>query len=551
MATTDHDPLALSTRDLRAADWRAIIDNLDEAVVAAGHNNEILYVNAALERLLGWNPQDLLGSRLTTLIPERFIARHAEGFRRFAAGEGGALIGTPLRLPALRSDGTETLVELLISAVPMAGVAAVGLLRNVADRIELEGPSDLSDRLVATMAESATLDEAWPRVLEALVEELRWDLAQLWLTTQGGALQRRTAWAAPESEFGGLITASNRTFALGDGLPGRVWEALEPIWLPELGDVREFPRAEAAFACGLRSAFAFPLVAGDRFVGVVELFSVNRRDPNEYLTRRLRSLGGELGWFVDRRSNEEQLLALATTLQQSLLPPHPPEIPGVALAARYLPASGGIEVGGDFYDVFRIARGTWGVAIGDVCGKGPEAASITALARYTIRAAAVVERSPARALVALNDALLRQAADGGPDRFVTAVLARVRPRSDSLEVTLACGGHPLPLVRRASGAVETVGRAGTVLGVQPKIKVHDTTAVLSPGDSLVMVTDGVLEARRDGVQFGGARLAALLAEGVFDSPKAIADAVTDAATDHQRGHAPDDIAVVVLAPSPR
>jgi PAS domain S-box-containing protein len=537
-----------ATEEFSPGAWPGIIDHLDEIVVAAGPDDAVLYVNHAIERLLGWSPADLIGRSLTDLIPERYRARHLAAFKSYVANGSGELVGRAVRLPALRKDGTEVPVELLISTVPaLPGVAAIGLLRDVAERVELEGPGDLADRLVATMAEATTLDEAWARVLQALVEALQWDLAQLWLTDgRTGHLERHSAWATEASEFGAFVAASDRVFARGVGLPGRVWDGFGCEWIPDLAGDDNFPRATAALEVGLRSAFAFPLIAGSRLVGVIELFSTARRDPNAPLTARLRELGRELGWFLDRRSSEEQRLALATTLQQTLLPPDLPRIDGLRLAARYLPAGTGAEVGGDFYDVFRVSPSSWGIAIGDVCGKGAEAAALTALARYTLRAGAAQFRSPARALGLLNDAILRQAAEGGSDRFVTTILARCMVDAAGVKLVFACGGHPQPFIRRAHGQVEQIGEPGTLIGAVPAIKVHDTRATLSSGDVFITVTDGVLEARRDDDQFGDVRLADVLRATASATVSETVDAVIDAVLGFQRGHTTDDIAIIAI-----
>jgi serine phosphatase RsbU (regulator of sigma subunit) len=180
---------------------------------------------------------------------------------------------------------------------------------------------------------------------------------------------------------------------------------------------------------------------------------------------------------------------IAHTLQQSLIPPELPTIPGLQLGALYRPTGEGIEVGGDFYDVFSTGEREWFAVIGDVCGKGAEAAAVTALARYTIRAAVMRHRSPAGILRWLNAAMLRQ----GTGRFVTLACARVEMQ-DAVTVTVACAGHPEPRVLRAAGAVEPIGGRGTLLGVLHEVEVFDHSARLDPGDALVLYTDGLTEA---------------------------------------------------------
>ena len=130
--------------------------------------------------------------------------------------------------------------------------------------------------------------------------------------------------------------------------------------------------------------------------------------------------------------------------------------------------------------------------MGDVCGKGPDAAAVTALARYTLRAAAMRERLPSRSLGLLNEALLRQRDDR---RFCTVAYAYLEPLAEGARVGFASGGHPLPLLLRADGTVEAVGEPGTLLGVVPDPNFEDRSLSLGPGDALVFYTDGVIEGR--------------------------------------------------------
>ena len=182
----------------------------------------------------------------------------------------------------------------------------------------------------------------------------------------------------------------------------------------------------------------------------------------------LEELGRRAALALDNARLYAERSAIATTLQRSLLPPDLPRIPGAQIAARYLASGDGIEIGGDFYDCFATGGDDWALVIGDVCGKGAEAAAVTALARYTLRASVLHSRRPAQVLAELNEALLRQGLDY---RFCTVLYASVTPRPDGCDVVLATGGHPLPLVLRADGAVETAGAPGTLLGIvrEPEI----------------------------------------------------------------------------------
>lgn len=242
-------------------------------------------------------------------------------------------------------------------------------------------------------------------------------------------------------------------------------------------------------------------------------------------------------------ASEERALQLAQTLQQTLIPPTPPQVPGLDVAAAYRPAGDGRVVGGDFYDVFQVARDDWVVVLGDVQGKGAEAAAVTALARYTVRAAAVDHDAPRDVLRTLDGELRRALTD----RFCTVVLARLRRTDGTWRATVACGGHPLPLLRRPGVRPATVGRHGPLLGVFPRPVFTDTEVTLAPGDALVLFTDGVTEGRRRrGEFYGSDRLEAVVAD--HHGPAAdVTQAILADVLAYQAGDARDDIAVVTVA----
>jgi serine phosphatase RsbU (regulator of sigma subunit)/PAS domain-containing protein len=244
---------------------------------------------------------------------------------------------------------------------------------------------------------------------------------------------------------------------------------------------------------GVRSAASVPMTVRGQRIGVITLSTAEsgRTLGPEQLTV-LEELGRRAAVAVDSARLYRQRSAIARTLQQSLLPPALPEIAGVEAAALYRAAGEGTDVGGDFYDLFSVADGEWIAVIGDVCGKGAEAAAVTALARYTIRTAAVRRRSPAAILRWLNDAMVRQELDG---RFCTITCVHLNTSRLDIGVTVACGGHPPALLRRQAGAVEEVGTPGTLLGLVPDPQLEDRRAVLAPGDALVLFTDGITEAR--------------------------------------------------------
>jgi sigma-B regulation protein RsbU (phosphoserine phosphatase) len=241
----------------------------------------------------------------------------------------------------------------------------------------------------------------------------------------------------------------------------------------------------------------------------------------------------------------ERSTALARTLQESLLPSDLPAIVGGSAAALFRPAGDGSEVGGDFYDLFPIRRGQWGVVMGDVSGKGAGAAALTALARHTVRSSALREADPVDVLTELNEAVIRN--HGETDRYLTAAYAVLRRLRDRAEISLALAGHPQALVLRADGAVHAHGDPGTPLGMFADISLRRSDFTLGVGDTIVLHTDGVTDARneQDGF-FGLDRFASLLASLQGAPVSEIVSGVDAVLEDYQGGRAADDTALLAI-----
>ncbi len=239
--------------------------------------------------------------------------------------------------------------------------------------------------------------------------------------------------------------------------------------------------------------------------------------------------------------SETRATALARTLQQTLIPPSPPAIPHLDVAAVYRPAGDGREVGGDFYDVFQIGEGDWAVVLGDVSGKGVDAAIVTALVRYSLRAIAVRVTEPSRALQELNDVLVRHPTD----RFCTITLLRLAFRDDGWTVTMSSGGHPPPLLLRAGGQPVPLGEPGSLIGAFESGTYVDVSLGIAPDDTLVLYTDGVTEGRRGNEFFGEQRLvASVVTHG--RSATELTEGVLEDVLAFQHEVPRDDIAVVAL-----
>jgi len=289
-----------------------------------------------------------------------------------------------------------------------------------------------------------------------------------------------------------------------------------------------------------RSGVLMPLLVDGGAVGSLVLLHVSRGlsyGPAElaFASELASRLSGAIA--ADRRYAAEA--EIAQTLQRNLLPRQLPDVPGVHVHAAYH-AGGRTVAGGDFYDLFPIDDGRWMVVVGDVCGKGPEAASVMGIARASLRAIALREHSPARLMALVNDALRDQVAD---HRFVSACAAVLEPQPDgSVAVTMCRAGHPPAVARRADGVIELVGAGGgPVLGVLADVEFSEDKFVLNPDDRLVLYTDGI---ERPGDPPDEVALRLVRQHGA-DSPDAIAERFADAMRAGSDGKA-DDLAVMVL-----
>ncbi|MDP8970761.1 MAG: SpoIIE family protein phosphatase [Actinomycetota bacterium] len=856
-------------------DYRLVLDAFSDAVVAADEWNRIVYVNRALEMMLRWRADELIGRPLTMLMPERLREAHLAGFSRWVATHESRIMGQALRVPALRRDGTEVEIELTLGAVTLPGGAelVVGSLRDLRDWVELELQTTVARRLLGVLSEATTVAETGPRILQALAESVGWDVGSLWIVDrQERRLRCASVWHAPSVAVAGFASFSmEHTFPRGIGLPGRVWADRAPVWIHDVAYDPDFPRAGVARAEGLHGGFAFPIISDGRFLGVIELFSREPRQPDPHLQRTMSALGVQLGRFIERRLVEDALRAsrerldlaleagqmgtwewdaasdsltlsdtlkamigleaqtfdgsvrqlatrlhpedrrrvlttirnafdrrtghhvesrivaadgnvrwveargqvvyddaghvtgmagvamditnrkaaeeeraellrreraargqieesrrriaflaeasavlsssldhsktlaevarlavreladccvvhatleqggiralaiahvdpartellerleerypvdpgspegvakalrqrasqlyaevtdellqrlahdgqhlrllrelglrsgmvvpliargrtlgaitlfsadsgrrydaadlalaedlarraalavdnarlyrersrVADALQKSLLPPLLPNLPGVQVAARYRPAGEG-EVGGDFYDLFPTRGHTWGIVMGDVRGKGAAAAAVTALVRYTVRAAAMHAQRPSRVLSLLNDAMLVPGEADDDTRFCTIVFARLVPRPEGAQLSVASGGHPLPLVLRVDGRVESVGGQGTLVGAFPDVSFTSETTTLASGDTMLLYTDGVTEARDGRELFGEERLRSLLASCVGLDAADVVERVERAVLKAQP-RPRDDIALLALRVPP-
>jgi len=302
-----------------------------------------------------------------------------------------------------------------------------------------------------------------------------------------------------------------------------------------LEDLRRFPG---------RLGMVAPIRAGDRLLGTLSIaLSPGREDFTPREAQLVKELARRASTALENARLFSERAYIAETLQRSLLPASLPSVEGFEIAAIYRPAMGGTEVGGDFYDVFETCSGAWGVAIADVCGKGVEAATVTALARYTLRAAALHHASSAGMLETVNDALLNTFHGS---QFCTMALALVEANGATARLRMALGGHPSPLVLRAGGGVEPIGAPGSLLGVIERPDWNETEVAMETGDTLLLYTDGATETKTKRGRLGAERLERILERCAGLNSMEVVTRVENEISLRREGDEEDDLALVAM-----
>ncbi|GAA4565824.1 hypothetical protein GCM10023176_14700 [Micromonospora coerulea] len=308
--------------------------------------------------------------------------------------------------------------------------------------------------------------------------------------------------------------------------------------------LREASRSASQVPLGApMEGFAVPLIARGQRLGTLAVgrHQRHRHDPDEVAV--LEDVARRAALAIENARIHAERRRVAQTLQQSLLPPVLPVVEGIGFAAEYVPTGDHAEVGGDFYDVLPLPDGRWLVVIGDVSGKGVQAAAVTGLVRDVIRVLAGDGKPLPEVLGRLNETLVER----GGGRYCTLAMAAVEPgRGGQLDVALHLAGHDRPVLLRGGGGATFVGTGGTALGLLDSIATPTAEVPLGPGDALIFYTDGVTERRRGRELFGTERLRDAAAPLAGYSADVVAARLRATAIGFSVEAPRDDIALLVL-----
>jgi PAS domain S-box-containing protein len=532
-----------------------IVDEVDVAVIAVDPGGVVLRWNAQAEEIYGWRAAEAVGHSLQELAIAPDDARFAQRVMR-RVSRGRAWEGD---FPIRHRDGTPRTVHARIVPFYEAEelVAMVGFSTDVTEARRLEAERTRNEQELEYLARaSAILDSSLDlhvtlQQLAELAVPFLGDGCMVDVRREDGTIERFALAAVDDTMRAGFERLRRhpidpagdhpiaRAIRSGESqLPESIEGEDRAPWAttPEhLADLRLFPG---------RLGMVAPIRAGDRLLGTLSIaLSEERSDFGARHVALVKELARRASTALENARLYSERAYIAETLQQSLLPTSLPSVEGFEIAAIYRPAMGGTEVGGDFYDVFETCCGGWGVAIADVCGKGVEAASVTALARHTLRAAALHHQAPAEMLATVNDALLNTFRGS---EFCTLALAVVEGSERSARLRMTLGGHPAPLVLRSNGTVDHIGTPGSLLGVVAQPDLREAEAALGEGDTLLLYTDGATETKTKRGRIGTEGLEKILSRSTGLNAMELVTRVENEIGLRREGDEADDLALLAM-----
>ncbi|UTI64164.1 SpoIIE family protein phosphatase [Paraconexibacter antarcticus] len=525
-------------------------------------DNPIVYVNESFCRMTGYSPDEILGRNC------RFLQRDVTDPESIAIMRDAIREHRPVAvtLSNVRRDGTVFQNEVHIAPVRDGHgrvVRFVGVQVDVTqhrdgrgDRLAMaEGSRRLAE---AALRRTRFLSDAGPRLDATLDRRAALDaLALLAVPALGtacvvlsvdGDVVRRDSASGAGSAIQEALDALPETRPATPGDP--VLVAATGGGPLELDGTRALQALGAtngngsATLEGLRG-FAIPLPARGRTVGVLVILGPAPLGGDDAALAQ--DLAARAGLAVDNARLYEEQRQVAEQLQRETLPERPLRLPRASVATRYRAGGAGMRVGGDFFDAFPIEDGATLVVIGDVTGKGAPAAALATIARSTLRTAGTYEVSPAAILRTLNLTLLRHRAETSRGRFVSVAACRLDETPTGLRATLCLAGHPAPVLQRADGTVEVVGRGGTLLGFAPSPRLWEVAVDLGPKDRLILFTDGLSEAIEGDEEDRPVTVADLVEDTRDTSLDDLADRLLEASAAGRRA---DDVAICVLEVTP-
>jgi PAS domain S-box-containing protein len=551
------DRLRLGQADLRDSEARTrlVLDSAPDAFVTLDSDGVIRTWNHAAERMFGWSAAEAIGEPMRTLLtPPEYRDRHDERRRALVESDDPAA-PTRFETELMRRDGSRFPAEATVARVDARGeLLLAGFIRDLTDRRRQQDEREALMREQAARAEAERVAElvsgmqllvdaalahrSLDDILFDLVARVRAvldaDAAAIFIAAEGALTLAAASGAPPEER-------NSDPIPFGKGFPGKVASERQPVLVQDPAP-SELPYP-ALRSLGIDSLIGMPLLAEGEVTGVLVVAASAPRHFTSDDVNLLRLAADRVALAIDHARVYEREHRIAETLQRSLLPDRLPQLPGLSVAARYLPAAAEAEVGGDWYDVLPTPTGGVGLVMGDVAGKGLAAASMVGRLRSALRAYALEGHPPARVVEQLNRLVWTEE---DQSQMATLIYVVVDPTAGELHWVNA--GHPPPLLLTAARLPQFLeGGSSVPLGVLPFPEFQEVSAPIDGDATVVLYTDGLVERPGEHIDTGLDRLADVV-RGATNDPQQLCDLLLEQLVPEVG--APDDVALLTLRTMP-
>ncbi|HEY9665925.1 MAG TPA: CHASE3 domain-containing protein, partial [Coleofasciculaceae cyanobacterium] len=481
--------------------YRSVVDNLKEVIFQTDKARRLTFLNPAWTEITGLSLYESLGKRFLELIHPDDHQLHNEQFQSLIERQKEDCCYQVRYLTKNAGVAYMEVYACVILADDDSLIGISGTLNDITERKRREQHLSAEHATTRVLAESVTLSEATPKILQAICERLGWDVGELWsVDASANVLRRVETWHQQLVDVSEFEAVSREiTFAPGIGLPGQVWESAEPTWIVNVVEDANFLRTSIAAQVGLHAAFGFPILSGDERLGVVTFFSREVQQPDADLLKMMAAIGSQIGQFIKRKQAEEELQRQNQILQaelnqaaeyvRSLLPR--PLTGTITTEAQFVPS---LQLGGDAFDYYWLDADHLAVYLLDVAGHGVRSALLSVSVLNVLRSQSLPNTNfyqPSAVLAALNRVF--QMSETGDDYF-TIWYGVYNPVKR--ELIYACAGHP-PALLLSNASINTpvkeLGSLSIPIGMLPEADFDEDSCEIQPGSKLFLLSDGVYE----------------------------------------------------------
>lgn len=536
---TDITERERAERELKESEsrFRSLAESATDAIICCVKQGTIIsFWNKAAEKVFGYSAEETIGKPTSLIIPEKHRKAHREGVQRLIATGKSKVVGKILELEGLRKDGREFPIEFSYGSW-RSGTGEplfVAIVRDITERKRAENLSSSLDRINTLIHSTLDVDQIMKRVVVDATDAIGAESALI-LLHEADRWIAKYAHGLPEDILGRRFTDRQARLAGSAVATGKI------VVIPDAEKDKRINR-ELVEKYNIRSALAAPLVAKDEVIGA--LFFYYHSAPIAFTDAQAdfaNKLAASVSLAVENARLYESKRDIADTLQEALLV-MPDRVEGIEFGCLYHSATEAAEVGGDFYDIFELEEGRIGLAIGDISGKGLEAATLNAFVKSTIRAYVYEYESPALIMSRVNETLGKTSA---PSVFASAFFGILDTASGNL--TYCNAGHPPPILVQGKSGAAFLPVSSPVIGAFSGMEYAEGGTLLKTGDLLFLYTDGAIEARQNLDFFGEDRLLKLVSERSAQEAKRIAESVFDEIMRFTGGHLADDVALLAIA----